>query len=206
MYKKHRYLLIGLCVLAISLILVRISAITNFDQHLSFFFYNTFHNNAVTYFLTLITDYTLGSIVGAILVFLFILVKGHLKTALVFILSFLSLNVIRYLIMIFIARQRPFEVNTAIHYLGRAEPFGLSFPSGHATQAFFLAFFLTATFKTKKTVTILIYSIAILVLISRVYLGAHYLLDVFAGATLGLIWGYISYTFFHKQLDHKPLR
>ncbi len=71
---------------------------------------------------------------------------------------------------------------------------GWSFPSGHATVAtaffFLLAHFLFSRMKTVKGKTILILASfvgAILICFSRLYLGAHWALDILAGIALGLL-------------------
>lgn len=61
---------------------------------------------------------------------------------------------------------------------------GFSFPSGHATIAFAMAVILS---HKEPRFGWLFYTLAVLIALSRVYLGVHYPLDVFFGALLG--WG-----------------
>jgi len=61
-----------------------------------------------------------------------------------------------------------------------------SFPSGHTTAAFTF-FTILAVSVRKKWVQILAAFSALLVGISRIYLGQHYLNDVVTGAVLGLL-------------------
>lgn len=82
------------------------------------------------------------------------------------------------------ARPRPFAMIADVHLLITADNF--SFPSGHATLVFMAAAIMTKFFGRYLT----FFSIASLVGFSRVYLGAHYVSDVAAGALLGLIIGY----------------
>lgn len=57
-----------------------------------------------------------------------------------------------------------------------------SFPSGHATSSFAFAYTLSTFFPWMRY---LLYGYALLVCISRVYVGAHFPSDVFAGILLG---------------------
>lgn len=76
---------------------------------------------------------------------------------------------------------------------GIVETHGWSFPSGHATIATAFFFMLSYTFFKKiktvfwKTVLVAGSTVAILLIaFSRLYLGAHWTLDVLAGVALGL--------------------
>ena len=66
------------------------------------------------------------------------------------------------------------------------------FLSSHASNTFSLAMF-TSLLLRKRYFTLIIFAWAILVSISRVYLGVHYPSDILAGATWGMIIGYIFY-------------
>lgn len=81
-----------------------------------------------------------------------------------------------------IARLRPNEIIGAI--VVRPESDGFSFPSGHATIAFAMAVVLSHKEPKWKWV---FYTLAVLISLSRIYLGVHYPLDVVFGAFLG--WG-----------------
>jgi undecaprenyl-diphosphatase len=70
------------------------------------------------------------------------------------------------------------------------------FASSHAANAFAFATVLTVLVGTPRPLMILLYVWAALVSYSRVYVGAHYPLDILAGAGLGTLaallsaWGY----------------
>lgn len=64
-----------------------------------------------------------------------------------------------------------------------------SFPSGHTTVSFAVAYAIGAEYPRLRP---LLYALASLVGLSRVYLGAHYPSDVAGGAILGIIVGYLS--------------
>jgi len=67
-----------------------------------------------------------------------------------------------------------------------------SMPSGHTIAAFSL-FSLLAMFYKNKLVSVICFSLALTVGISRMYLGQHFILDVAAGAFVGLIIAVFSY-------------
>jgi membrane-associated phospholipid phosphatase len=85
-------------------------------------------------------------------------------------------------------RARPFLLLSETRVIGwRAA--GLSFPSGHTAQTFFLMTLAVGRYQLPLGVVLVLYSIALLVGFTRVYLGVHYPRDVVAGAILGTIWG-----------------
>lgn len=82
----------------------------------------------------------------------------------------------------FIARPRPtLEMGAIILGNNLAD---YSFPSGHATIAFAMAVVLSRKEPKWKW---MFYTLAVLISLSRIYLGVHYPLDVVFGAFLG--WG-----------------
>jgi len=65
---------------------------------------------------------------------------------------------------------------------------GFSFPSNHALNNFAAAVFLLRLFPNYKWIFLVV---AILVSISRIYLGVHYPSDVIGGAIIGAAFGYL---------------
>jgi len=66
------------------------------------------------------------------------------------------------------------------------------FISGHATNLFGLATFFTMIFRN-KLFTFTIFTFAVLIAYSRIYLGLHFISDVVAGAIVGSLIGYFVY-------------
>ena len=85
-------------------------------------------------------------------------------------------------------RPRP-SVQTAIHWGGpRFSSKYHAFPSGHvgASTAFFATLFLA-----RRRIGLACLPIPILIGISRMYIGAHYLSDVVCAAAFGIFWALI---------------
>jgi membrane-associated phospholipid phosphatase len=85
-------------------------------------------------------------------------------------------------------RRRPYIVLESTRIIGWRER-GLSFPSGHTAQTFFMTTLFVQYLHTSALLGGLLYLAAALVGFTRVYVGAHYPRDVLAGAMLGSVWG-----------------
>jgi undecaprenyl-diphosphatase len=87
----------------------------------------------------------------------------------------------------FVQRGRPAETAPDVILRGNSAAHGLSFPSGHAMVIFAIAALVTPYLKGWQKV--LPWALAAAVCLSRAYLGAHFPLDVVAGASLGIMIG-----------------
>jgi membrane-associated phospholipid phosphatase len=72
-------------------------------------------------------------------------------------------------------------------FSGRSGP---SFPSSHAVNNFAIAAFITLVFKDRRWLRVL-FIVALLIGLARVYSGLHYPSDVVGGAMFGLLFGII---------------
>jgi len=86
-------------------------------------------------------------------------------------------------------RDRPYSFITDVVQRPRAPDDGLGFLSGHATMAFALAAVLSP-YLTRR-LRVVAYGLAGAVAFARVHLGAHFPLDVVAGAALGYGLGWL---------------
>ena len=93
-----------------------------------------------------------------------------------------SLLINNLLLKNLIARARPYEVVEGLTRLIEAQT-DYSFPSGHAGASFAAAVIFFIYLPKKLGVPALV--LAILISLSRLYLGVHYLTDVLAGGLMG---------------------
>lgn len=84
-------------------------------------------------------------------------------------------------------RPRPFTVIPDTEMLQPKPPHDPSFPSGDALRVWFLATTLPITLGLPLWAMGMLAGLAILISLGRVAMGAHYPLDVLAGAGLGLL-------------------
>ena len=87
----------------------------------------------------------------------------------------------------FVQRGRPAETVPDVILRGNSAAHGLSFPSGHAMVIFAITALVSPYLKGWQKV--LPWALAAAVCLSRAYLGAHFPLDVVAGAGLGILIG-----------------
>lgn len=70
-------------------------------------------------------------------------------------------------------------------------PGGYSWPSCHAANTFALATLLSLLIRSRMF-TVFMFAWAVMVSISRLYLGVHYPTDILSGAAFGSVFGYLS--------------
>jgi len=68
-----------------------------------------------------------------------------------------------------------------------------SFPSGHTTAIFAVATLVSLFFSDKRSLTVFCFIIACLVAYSRIYLGEHFLEDVWLGSAIGTFCGTVCF-------------
>lgn len=110
---------------------------------------------------------------------------------------FISLGINSLLKIIFM-RPRPFMADDSIINLRPETSGGYSMPSGHAQSASTVFFGLYQFFK-KRYLLIVAIVITVLVAISRMYIGVHYLSDVLVGGLLGILIAYLMYRWIGKK-------
>jgi membrane-associated phospholipid phosphatase len=133
----------------------------------------------------------IGSGIAALAIGLILFLTGDRQIAYELILGTLTLWIVVELLKALVRRPRPIFRVTQTRIVG-LRAIGRSFPSGHTSQAFFMATQLPQHFHASAWVVFLLYAIALLVGITRMYVGAHYPRDVLAGAILGSVWGLLG--------------
>lgn len=128
---------------------------------------------------------------------LFILFKKYDRarvavTLQAFVSAFIGRAVIVSLIRIFFFRTRPFVAGT-VNQLVVHNPVEASFPSGHTTVMFALAFSLMFYDKKWGTVYLII---ALISALSRIVVGVHFPFDILGGILVGLLSAILTKWFF----------
>ncbi|RPI26843.1 MAG: phosphatase PAP2 family protein [Chloroflexota bacterium] len=133
----------------------------------------------------------IGSGIAALVFGLIVFLAGQRLLAYEVILGTLTLWIVVELVKALVRRSRPFIRVTQARIVGyRAS--GRSFPSGHTSQAFFMATLIASHYHASVWVALFLYVTAFLVGVTRMYVGAHYPRDVLAGAILGSTWGLLA--------------
>jgi len=130
-----------------------------------------------------------GAMWIAITIALVIMDRGRLRAAgVVAVALALSFVMTDLVIKPIVARSRPFEASVATRVIDR-RPLTYSFPSGHAASSVAAAITLSQLWPAGRVV---LWSLATLVAMSRIYVGVHYPLDVLGGALLGLACAWVA--------------
>jgi len=90
---------------------------------------------------------------------------------------------INQMILLFVQRARPYEAHVTHLIIGRTVDF--SFPSDHATASFAIAAAFLVHGLSRPGLFFL--AAAVLIGMSRVYLGTHYVSDILGGAATGFL-------------------
>lgn len=133
----------------------------------------------------------LGSMVAAFFTAWLLYLLQFRRVAVEVVLGTLTVWLVVEAVKLLTQRHRPFLAVEGARVVGWRERGG-SFPSGHTAQTFFLVTLLAHRFQQDVLGYIALYAFALLIGLTRIYVGAHYPRDVIAGALLGTAWGVLA--------------
>lgn len=96
-----------------------------------------------------------------------------------------------YTLKVILSRERPYKIIEHLNTFG-IEMRDYSFPSGHTAASFSIATIISLNL---PHLTIYVFTFAILIAMSRIYLGVHYPTDIAAGIVLGLSVSYFVHLY-----------
>ncbi len=184
-----------------------IKYLTDFDQSLFVKINGEWTNSVLNFILPLLTDLNRNPFVIPIVlaILLFWVFRQRYRAAmwiLVLIISVGLSDFVSYRVIKSTAeRARPEQAGVPV-MLRTNHHSGSSFPSNHAANVFAAASILSAAIPGSG---LLVFFLAFMVAYSRVYVGVHFPLDVFAGALLGLLIAFSVRIFLQKYIIRAEL-
>lgn len=185
----QRTLVVLLCIFA----LVTLSLVWTTGQRLDVRLFQLLNTRGYPHWLDRLMWLTtqLGNFVTALLAAGLFFLLNYRRLAFEIIFGTLALWLLVETIKALADRDRPFRTLEQTRIVGGQES-GHSFPSGHTTQIFFLVTLLVYRFQLGLGLSLGLYTLAGLVGLTRIYVGAHYPRDVVAGVVLGSLWGLLT--------------
>ena len=186
---------IGIIIYALvsALIIIFLDDVIALDNAI-FLAVSSFSNPFLDNFFLIVTY--LGSSVFWITMFILFWMEKQKKASVYLIIAFLIDTLTSLFLKSFFMRPRPYD-SMPLSAIDPDIELGPSFPSGHTQRAFSGMTVLGAFYKKFRAPLFLL---AVLVGVSRVYIGVHYPLDTIVGAMNGLLFGMIA-----LNLPYKPL-
>lgn len=181
---KRRILILSTFILFILFLMLYLFNRVNFLDNFVYDLIISFKSNWFTNFMKYITFLASTKFITCIVILLFILSLFKGKLPLIINWIILGEVVINNIIKVLVRRERPIIINMVTENT-------FSFPSGHTMAAVVFYGFLIYLIRKSKLdkkykilVSIILSLLIILIMMSRIYLGAHYFSDVIAGASL----------------------
>ena len=170
------------------------NAVLQIDGGILLFIQNNLRSPMMTQFCKYLSDYGV-IIMGVYVVLMLIWDKRKIfPIAAACVISGQLGDFIKDLLKNYVMRPRPFHDIAALVPLKR--PKGFSFPSGHTTLAFAVAFIVYRILPKKYGIPAL--CMAVLVAFSRLYMGVHYPTDILGAICVGYMVAWIT-EFLYKR-------
>lgn len=167
-----------------------LSFLSNLDGNILLFLQEYVRNPVLTPILKVITTLGNGGAIWIALTVLLLIIPRTRKVGCMAALALIgTLLINNMLLKNLVARTRPYEVIEGLTYIVRA-PVDYSFPSGHAGCSFAVACIMFRRLPGRYGVPALV--LAILISLSRLYVGVHYPSDVLFGVISGVVISYMA--------------
>ncbi len=141
----------------------------------------------------------LGSSLGVAVIFVFIfLISGPAPLKIIVPVYLLQLLIVE-LTKAFFKRPRPQTFIQANKNLFGIRTSSGSFPSGHTSNSFCMAFLLSQYYNPVWFWVLGLFLTAVGVGISRIYLGKHYIIDVIVGAVMGILISVLTWNLIYLR-------
>ena len=174
-------LIVGLVVLAIGMIIVRAASVPAWERSI----FHSVNDLPSWLYRPLWPFQQLGALaVGPVVAIVAALLKRY-RLAIALLVATVAKLVLERVVKVMASRQRPgTSIGNNVHLRGDVSATGESFVSGHAVLIAAIAGLVTVYLPGRWK--ILPWMVVALVMVTRVYVGAHNPLDVVCGAALGL--------------------
>lgn len=164
---------------------IMIETLLKFDGDILFFIQNYIRNDFLTPFFRFITSLGNSGMIWIIITLLLLIFKKTRKIGAVCALALIgSLIVNNMILKNLVARVRPYDKLPGLNLIIEKQT-DWSFPSGHAGSSFACAWSIYRNAPKKYGIPALI--LAILIALSRLYVGVHYPSDVLIGIITGIL-------------------
>ena len=182
----------------------------SYDQAASFALINQIHNNTLDLLFGFLTYLGDGFVIVPLAILIFFLGKRVFALLAIssYLLSGIFVQTIKTLFphprprLYFELHHIPFPFSTNMEQLHTIN----SFPSGH-TASVFAIITVAACMAKRKSTSLLLLTLAVLVGYSRIYLGQHFPEDVLAGSAIGVVSAVLCVTllqsFFKRKTEKK---
>ncbi len=173
-----------------------IDKLLDIDGNILLWIQDNIRNDTLTPIVKFITSLGNAGIIWIAITLILLIFKKTRKLGGICALSLISSLVINnFILKNLVARVRPYDQISALNLIIEKQK-DWSFPSGHTGSSFACAWAIFRNAPKKYGVPTLI--LAILIALSRLYVGVHFPSDVLAGVVTGILSSYVGQFVFEK--------